>query len=134
MAARPLATAALGLVGLSTLYLSLVAGASPILLGIGVLALDIGVAFAMTVITNAAAGTLAPRQMGTGMGILQASQFIGAGAGPALMGALLAGRQGAEAINPVYRLPAPAYSDVFGVITLVVVLAIGAAMLLSRVR
>ncbi|WP_141923030.1 MFS transporter [Haloactinospora alba] len=129
--ARPLTIAGLAAIGASTLFLSSVgAGASALLAAVGVLGVGVGIALVLTTVTNAAAGSLPPARVGVGLGILQGSQFLGAGTGPALMGALLAARRGGNegAANPLYGQEAPAYSDVFLVLTLLVALALVAAL------
>jgi DHA2 family metal-tetracycline-proton antiporter-like MFS transporter/DHA2 family florfenicol/chloramphenicol resistance protein-like MFS transporter len=49
-----------------------------------------------------------------GLGLYQMLFFLGAGAGPALVGAFLAARRGSEtALNPLYDLGAAPFSDAF---------------------
>ncbi|NGO07808.1 MFS transporter [Streptomyces sp. HC44] len=128
--------AGLAVMGLSTLFLSTVAaGASPVLVGLAVLGLDAGFAFVITLTTGAVSSILPPQHVGVGVGLFQGAQFLGAGTGPALLGALLTAREanGSDAVNPLYANDAPAYSDVFLSLTLIVVLSAIAAHKLRRV-
>jgi MFS family permease len=102
--------------------------------GVGNLGLSIGFMFVMTTIIGAAASELPPEQVGTGLGILQGAQFLGAGTGPAVFGVLVSARQqsGSDAINPLYSgHSGSAYSDVFLAMAVVVVLTLVVA---SRMR
>ena len=60
------------------------------------------------------------------MGIFQGLFFLGGGAGPALVGAFLVARRGAEAeaLNPLYTLGAAPYSDAFLAIAVAVIIAL----------
>ena len=64
------------------------------------------------------------------MGIFQGALFLGAGTGPAVIGALLAAREeaGSGAINPLYSLDAAPFSDAFLAMTVVVILTLVAAL------
>ncbi|GAA3403179.1 MFS transporter [Paenibacillus hodogayensis] len=101
--------------GISTLFLSTYAsGASPVLVGLGVL--GAGIAFALTTspANNAAVSALTQEQVGVGMGIFQGGLYLGAGVGAGMIGALLtARREAANAWNPLYGLDAIPYSDAF---------------------
>lgn len=122
--ARNLTVAGLAAMALSMLALSFLAGAPPAATAVVVLCLDLGFAFVATSLTDLAAGALPPTQVGVGLGLFQGAQFLGAGAGPAIVGALVAARQhAATALNPWYVLAAPAYSDAFLVLAGVAVLA-----------
>ena len=126
--ARPV-LGGLALMAASMLALSFLAGASPVGTAVVVLGLDLGFALVSTSITDLAAGTLPPAQVGVGLGLFQGAQFLGAGAGPALIGALIAAREGAgSAVNPWYRYGAPAYADAFLVLAAVAVLALLVAL------
>jgi DHA2 family metal-tetracycline-proton antiporter-like MFS transporter/DHA2 family florfenicol/chloramphenicol resistance protein-like MFS transporter len=127
---RPLVLTGLGLMGLFTLFLSAFAGGTSVIpAGAGMLGLSVGFIFVLTPIISAATGALPTDQIGVGLGILQGAQFLGAGTGPALFGVLVTARQqgGSEAVNPLYAGDAAAFSDVFLVMALVVVLASVAA-------
>ncbi|NEE03049.1 MFS transporter [Phytoactinopolyspora halotolerans] len=127
----------LGMIGASTLFLSTVAvGASPALAGVAVVGLGAGFAFVVTLATSAVSRVLPPEQVGVGVGIFQAAQFLGAGAGPALFGALLSAREAGEhdALNPLYAHDAPAYSDTFLALTLIALLAMVVALTLRKAR
>ncbi|WP_233617672.1 MFS transporter [Actinomadura sp. WAC 06369] len=129
--AHPVLLAGLAVMGLSTLFLSTVAaGSSHVLVGLAVLGLDVGFAFVITLTTGVVGSVLPPQHAGTGVGIFQGAQFLGAGTGPALFGALLTAREstGAGAVNPFYTGDAPAYSDVFLALTLITALAALAAL------
>ncbi|WP_207946376.1 MFS transporter [Actinomadura sp. 7K507] len=118
--------AGLTVMGLATLFLSTIAaGASHVLVALAILGLDAGFAFVITLTTGAVSSVLPPQHVGAGVGIFQGAQFLGAGAGPALFGALLTAREsgGGDAVNPFYAGDAPAYSDVFLALTLIVLLA-----------
>jgi len=105
------------------------AGASPILISIGMLGIGAGFAFSNPPTANAAANTLPTEEVGAGMGIFQGLLFLGGGAGPALIGAFLAARReiSSEAINPLYTLDAAAYSDAFLAMVLALIIALMAA-------
>jgi EmrB/QacA subfamily drug resistance transporter len=90
---RPLVLIGLGTVTLFALFLSTsTGGTSTVPAGIGILGLAVGVILVLTPIISAAAGALPPEQVGIGLGILQGAQFLGAGAGPALLGVLVSAR------------------------------------------
>ncbi len=105
------------------------AGASPILISIGMLGIGAGFAFSNPPTANAAANTLPTEEVGAGMGIFQGFLFLGGGAGPALIGAFLAARKEASsgAINPLYGLDAGPFSDAFLAMVLAVIIALIAA-------
>ncbi|MFF8960278.1 MFS transporter [Streptomyces sp. NPDC014894] len=132
---RPTVVTGLALIGVFSLLLSTLTGGSSVIpAGIGVLGLSVGFVLVMTTIIGASAGELPAEQVGVGLGVLQGAQFLGAGAGPAAFGVLLSARQqsGGDAVNPFHSgQDGAAYSDVFLVMTGVVVLALIAA---SRMR
>jgi MFS transporter, DHA2 family, metal-tetracycline-proton antiporter len=118
------------MMGLSTLFVStLAAGASPLLVSAGILGVGTGFAFANAPANNAAASALAGEQVGAGLGIFQGPLFLGAGSGPAIIGALLAARKeaGSEAINPLYNLDVALFSDAFLATAVAMILALAAA-------
>jgi hypothetical protein len=113
--------------GLSTLFLStFAAGASPLLVCVGILGVGVGFAFAHSPAINAGASALAGEQVGVGLGIFQGVLFLGAGTGPAVIGALLAARKeaGSGAINPLSSLDAAPFSDAFLAMAFAVILAL----------
>lgn len=117
--------------GLSLFFVSTVgAGASPVLASAGMLGMGVGFALANPPTTNAAAGALSGVDVGAGMGIYQGIFFLGGATGPALIGAFLAARRAAasEALNPLYGLDAIPFSDAFLAISLVLALAVVAAL------
>lgn len=120
----------------SLLFLSTVAGASPLLIGVGVLGIGAGFAFIQSPANNAAAGALPDDMVGAGLGLFAGAFFLGSGAGPAFMGALLAARQEAvsPALNPFYTLDAAPFSDVFLATVLALLIALAAAFRLHRKR
>ena len=123
---RPPIFAGLLVMLLSALFLSTFgAGASPIVVSVGMLGVGAGFAFANSPTTNAAAAALPREEAGVGLGIFQGLFFLGGGTGPAVIGAFLAARReaGAESLNPLYVLEAPSFSDAF--------LMVGAALLLA---
>ncbi|MFC6880867.1 MULTISPECIES: MFS transporter [Actinomadura] len=124
---RPLVLAGLAAMGLFTLSLSTFAGgASAVPAAIGMFGLSVGFILVVTPIISAAAGALPPEEVGVGLGILQGAQFLGAGAGPALLGVLVTARErsGGDAVNPLHSgHHAAAYSDAFLAVAGVVVLA-----------
>lgn len=101
--------------GLSVLFVSTFAGASPVLIAVGMLGMGAGFAFVQSPANNAAANVLPGEEVGAGMGIFAGAFFLGSGTGPALIGALLAAREesGASAVNPLYALEAGPFSDAF---------------------
>jgi DHA2 family metal-tetracycline-proton antiporter-like MFS transporter len=122
--------AGLSVMVLSAFFIStLAAGASAVMVSVGILGLMTGMAFVQSPLTNAAAGSLPDEEMGGGMGIFQGLLFLGGGTGPALIGAFLAAREeaGFSAINPLYALNTAPFSDAFLAIALVLVLALMAA-------
>lgn len=130
-----LVAAGVGIMGISTLFLSTFAsGASPVLVSVGALGAGIAFAFINSPINNAAVSALPKDQVGAGMGIFQGTLYLGAGTGAGMIGALLhARREAADPLNPLYSLDAVAYSDAFlaatvaAVIALIAVLAKGTA-------
>ncbi len=115
--------AGLGLIGLATAFLgSFAAGAAPAWAGLAVVALGTGFALVVTPTTSAVGRLLPPELVGVGVGIFQGAQFLGAGVGPAVFGALLAARSGAHGDG------ASAYADVFLALTAVVLAAAVAAL------
>ena len=120
---------------LSVLFLSTFgAGASPVVVAVGMLGLGTGFAFVNSPATNAAAATLGHKEAGVGLGIYQALFFLGGGTGPAVIGAFLAARREAatEALNPLYALGTASFSDAFLVIGAALLLAFAASLKLSR--
>jgi predicted MFS family arabinose efflux permease len=117
--------------GLSTLFLStFAAGASPLLVSMGILGMGAGFAFTNSPANNAAAGALAGEQVGVGLGIFHGALFLGAGTGPTVIGAVLSARKesAADALNPLYVLDAAPFSDAFLAMTVAVILAVVAAL------
>lgn len=113
--------------GLSVFYLSSFgAGASPLHVSLGMFGLGVGFGLLSSPLSNAAANTLAPDQIGEGLGVYQALFFLGGGIGAAITTAVLAARRAgqAEAVNPLYALDAAPFSDVFLVTTVVVAAAL----------
>jgi hypothetical protein len=89
-----------------------------------------GFAFTNSPANNAAAGTLAGEQVGVGLGIFHGALFLGAGSGPAVIGAVLSARKqsAADALNPLYVLDVAPFSDAFLAMAVSVVLAVVAAL------
>ena len=130
----PLVLGGLALIGGSMLFLVFAAGAAPIMIAAAIVGLDAGFAFVITNVTAIAAESQPPRLAGTGLGIFQGAQFLGAGAGPALAGVFLDSRQagGSPALNPFYRFGAAGYSDLFLGLTVIIVLTIIIANRIAR--
>lgn len=120
---RPLVLSGLAVMGLFALFLAGFAN-SVVLAGVGVLGLSAGFIFVLTPIISAAAGALPADQVGVGVGILQGAQFLGAGTGPALLGALVTANGGGRS----------AYSVAFLVMAGVVALAVAVAWRTPRIR
>jgi DHA2 family metal-tetracycline-proton antiporter-like MFS transporter len=123
--------AGLVIMALSLLFLSTFgAGASPLLVTLGMLGVGFGFAFIQSPATNAATNALPHSEVGVGMGIFTGAFFLGAGTGPALIGALLAAREetGSSAINPLYALDAAPFSDAFLTMVLALIIALIAAL------
>jgi hypothetical protein len=114
---------------LSILFMSTFAGASPVLIAAGILGMGVGFAFVQSPANNAAAGALPEKEVGGGMGIFAGAFFLGAGTGPALIGAFLAARQEAAsgAINSLYPFGAAPFSDAFLAMVLAPIVALIAA-------
>jgi DHA2 family metal-tetracycline-proton antiporter-like MFS transporter len=123
---------------LSVLFLSSFgAGASAILVAVGMLGLGTGFAAINSPTANATAATLSGGETGVGLGIYQMLFFLGGGFGPAIAGAFLAARResGAGALNPLYSLEASSYSDAFLVIVVALLIAFAASFgLKARVK
>jgi MFS transporter, DHA2 family, metal-tetracycline-proton antiporter len=126
---RPPIVAGLVIMGLSALFISTFAGASPVLIAAGVLGVGAGFAFIQSPANNAAASALPEEEVGAGMGIFAGAFFLGSGTGPALIGAFLAAREeaGSNAINPLYTLDAAPFSDAFLAMVLALIVALIAA-------
>jgi EmrB/QacA subfamily drug resistance transporter len=128
---RPIALAGLATMAMATLFISTVAaGSSPLLLSLGFMAAGIGFAFTIAPAKVAATGALPADRMGVGLGILEGAFFLGAGTGPAVIGAFLTARQEAraDAVNPWYASNAAPFSDAFLAITAVVSAALIVAL------
>jgi DHA2 family metal-tetracycline-proton antiporter-like MFS transporter len=112
---RPPIVAGLMIMGFSTLFISTFAGGSPVMIAVGLVGVGMGFAFVQSPANNAAANALPDSEVGGGMGIFAGAFFLGAGTGPALMGAFLAAREESSsgAINPLYTLEAAPFSDAF---------------------
>ena len=135
MGMRPLIFAGLAVMLLSALFLStFAAGASPIVVSVGMLGVGAGFAFANSPTTNAAAAALPREEAGVGLGIYQGLFFLGGGTGPAVVGTFLAARRaaGAEALNPLYGLNAEAFSDAFLIIAAALALAFATSLKLQE--
>ncbi|MBD2871967.1 MFS transporter [Paenibacillus sp. IB182493] len=126
---RSLILAGLAVMGISTLHLSsFAAGASPLLVSIGVMGVGIAFALLHSPANNAAVGALEQDQVGAGMGLFQGALYLGAGTGAGIVGAFLHSRQDAGVpLNPLYQLHAVGYSDAFLVTTITVIIALIAA-------
>lgn len=121
----------LGIMLLSVLSIStLGAGASPWVVAAGMTGVGAGFALANSPNVNAAAASLGPEEVGAGLGIFNGLFFLGGGTGPAVVGAFLAARReaSADAINPLYVLDAPAYSDAFLVLALALAISLFATL------
>lgn len=120
----------------SLLFISTFAGASPVLIAVGVLGIGTGFAFIQSPVNNAAAGALPAEEVGAGLGLFAGAFFLGSGAGPALIGALLEARQEADAaaLNPFYTLGVAPFSDAFLAAALALLIALVAASRLRRGR
>jgi len=121
----------LSVMGLSIFFISAFgAGASPLLVSVGMLGSGVGFALANPPTTNAAANALPGEEVGVGMGIFQGAFFLGAGTGPALIGAFLAARTDGsfDALNPLYALDAAPFSDAFLAMALALVVALMVAL------
>jgi DHA2 family metal-tetracycline-proton antiporter-like MFS transporter/DHA2 family florfenicol/chloramphenicol resistance protein-like MFS transporter len=122
--------AGLAVMGLSIFLVSAFgAGASPVVVSLGMLGSGVGFALANPPTTNAAAGALPAKEVGAGLGIFQGLFFLGGATGPALVGAFLAARReaGAGALNPLYTFQAAPFSDAFLAIAVAVIIALLAA-------
>ncbi|MFB7303744.1 MFS transporter [Heyndrickxia sporothermodurans] len=117
--------AGLIVMGISTLFMSLFAGYQPIFISIGVLGIGVSFALINSPVNNIAVTALSKEQVGVGMGLFQGALYLGAGAGAALIGALLSvRREFMSALNPFYVLNAPHYSDIFLAVTCIAVIAL----------
>jgi DHA2 family metal-tetracycline-proton antiporter-like MFS transporter len=107
--------AGLMIMGFSTLFISTFAGGLPVMIAVGLVGVSMGFAFVQSPANNAAANALPDSEVGGGMGIFAGAFFLGAGTGPALLGAFLAAREESSsgAINPLYILEAAPFSDTF---------------------
>jgi DHA2 family metal-tetracycline-proton antiporter-like MFS transporter/DHA2 family florfenicol/chloramphenicol resistance protein-like MFS transporter len=122
--------------GLVTMLLSVLsistfgAGATPVVVSLGMLGVGAGFALANSPNINAAASALGPEEVGAGLGIFNGAFFLGGGTGPAVIGAFLAARKEADAgaLNPLYALDATAYSDAFLALTLALLISLVAAL------
>ncbi len=135
--ARPPIFAGLLVMLLSMLFLSTFgAGASPVVVALGMLGMGAGFAFANSPTTNAAAAALPREEVGVGLGIYQGLFFLGGGTGPALIGAFLAARREADtdAFNPLYSLSAASFSDAFLMIGVALLIAFAASLKLGGIN
>ena len=128
--ARTPILAGLAVMALSIFFVSAFgAGASPLLVSAGVLGAGVGFALASPPAANAAANALPEEEVGVGAGIYQGAFFLGAGTGPALIGAFLATRREGDfaALNPMYLLNAAPFSDAFLAIAIAPLIGLVAA-------
>ena len=126
--------AGLSLMLLSTLFTaSFTVGASSWLVAVGVLGVRSGFAWVNAPITNALSSNLEGQDIGVGIGIFRMFFFLGGGVGPALAGAFLAAQKGGatRALDPLYSLGAPAFSDTFLLMGPAIIVAIGFSMWLK---
>ena len=115
----------------SVLFLSTsAAGASPVVVALGMLGVGVGFAFTNAPNVNAAAAALPEEDTGVGLGIFNGLFFLGGGTGPAVVGAFLAARReaGAGAINPLYHVGAAPFSDSFLLLSIPLLLSLVAAL------
>jgi MFS transporter, DHA2 family, metal-tetracycline-proton antiporter len=127
--------AGITVMGLSIFFVSAFgAGASPLLVSLGMFGAGVGYALASSPTTNAVVNTLPSKEVGVGLGIFQGLFFLGGGTGPALIGAFLEARReaGSEAINPLYTMDAAPFSDVFLAIAVAVMIPLLATLKLGR--
>jgi DHA2 family metal-tetracycline-proton antiporter-like MFS transporter len=116
---------------ISVLFLSaFAAGASPVVVALGMLGVGVGFAFTNSPNVNAAAAALPEESTGVGLGIFNGLFFLGGGTGPAVVGAFLAARReaGAGAINPFYGLDAAPFSDAFLLLSVALLFALAASL------
>jgi DHA2 family metal-tetracycline-proton antiporter-like MFS transporter/DHA2 family florfenicol/chloramphenicol resistance protein-like MFS transporter len=128
---RPLIFAGLVTMLLSVLSISTFgAGATPVVVSLGMLGIGAGFALANSPNVNAAASSLEPDEVGAGLGIFNGAFFLGGGTGPALVGAFLAARKEADAgaLNPLYALDTAAFSDAFLILSLALLISLVAAL------
>jgi MFS transporter, DHA2 family, metal-tetracycline-proton antiporter len=128
---RPLIFTGLVTMLLSVFSISMFgAGATPVVVSLGMLGVGAGFALANSPNINAAASALGPEEVGAGLGIFNGAFFLGGGTGPAVIGAFLAARKEADAgaLNPLYALDAAAYSDAFLALTLALLISLVAAL------
>ena len=106
------------------------AGASPVVVALGMLGVGVGFAFTNSPNVNAAAAALPEESTGVGLGIFNGLFFLGGGTGPAVVGAFLAARREADAraINPLYGLDAAPFSDAFLLLSVALLLALAASL------
>ncbi|HET7480753.1 MAG TPA: MFS transporter [Rubrobacteraceae bacterium] len=129
--ARVLILVGLGIMLLSILSISTFgAGASPVIVALGMLGVGTGFALANSPNVNAAASVLEPDEVGAGLGIFNGLFFLGGGTGPAVIGAFLAARKEADAgaLNPLYGLDAAPYSDAFLVLIVALLISLVATL------
>jgi MFS transporter, DHA2 family, metal-tetracycline-proton antiporter len=123
-------------VGLSVMLLSVLflstfaAGASPVVVALGMLGVGVGFAFTNSPNVNAAAAALPEEDTGVGLGIFNGVFFLGGGTGPALVGAFLAARReaGTGPVNPLHHLGAAPFSDSFLLLSIPLLLSLVAAL------
>lgn len=126
---RSLILAGLMVIAGALFWLSTLAGAPAPLIAAGIVVGSAGFAFIQSPVNNAAANALPAEAVGGGLGIFAGVCFLGAGTGPAVMGAFLAARQeaGSAALNPLYSFGAAPFSDLFLVMILALIVALLAA-------
>ncbi|GAA1204279.1 MFS transporter [Prauserella alba] len=98
----------LAVMGGAAASLYALADAAPVVIVAPVVALGAGFAVVVTLATSVVSRVLPPEHVGTGVGIFQGAQFLGAATGPAVYGAVLAfcaaAVDGAAAYRPVFLL------------------------------
>ncbi len=132
---RTLVRVGLVVIGLSTFFISaFAAGASSVLVGLGILGQSLGFALVNSPNANAAAASLSRDESGVGLGIYQMLFFLGGGFGPAVAATFLAVRQGAGsgALNPLFAASSAPFSDAFLLLTASTVVALISASGLKK--
>jgi MFS family permease len=132
---RTLVRVGLVVIGLSTFSISaFAAGASSVLVGLGILGQSVGFALVNSPNANAAAASLSRDESGVGLGIYQMLFFLGGGFGPAVAATFLAVRQnaGSGALNPVFAASSAPFSDAFLLLTASTIVSLVAASGLKK--
>ncbi len=131
-ARRPIVTG-LVLMAAGTAGLAGIAGTGdPVLIAVATVVAALGFILVMTPLITATAASLPPEHVGIGLGLLQGAQFLGAGAGPAILTAVLVATRDRGGLAPWSDDTSAGYPEAFVVMSVVALVTLTAASRIGR--